>query len=280
MNFRAKGSSNIGDLSNAWYAGKEGERVITTVSVIGDSASAGFATGGRSYPVLVSEMLGAEHLELLVKFGKTTRIALDHDADLVAAHKPDLILLQIGPADALVHPGQRLQRMIERFAPPTWHGVDGLERRAVFDQGRRRRVQQHLTAAVKTTLKRVLVTVSGYTRMQPDEYGACLDQLLTRLEAISPLVVCLGFFPADDRYFPRQTRSFATFAAVRHAVLARHPAVIAVEPEQVLRCWDDYLGDHGHWNAAGHARVADLVVARVRETHPDVDPMPASPGVS
>ncbi len=235
---------------------------MSNVVVIGDSSSVGFGTRGRSYPVLVAESLESP-LTLLADFGKTTRQALAEDLPAVAGCDPGLIILQTGMADSLLHPGRRVQQLLERFAPPTWHGVDGLERRAVYSSRRRTALLQRAGAAAKTTLKRLLVRANGWTRMTPDDYAACLDELLTGLEATGAPVVSIEIYRTDERIFPRQRATSAPFVAAHVAVTARHPGVVVVRPDEVLHRWDDFLGDHGHWNAAGHAKVAALVTDRL-----------------
>lgn len=246
--------------------------MMTTVAVLGDSSSVGFGTGGRSYAIQLSEKLGAELVAVIAGLGKTTAVALETDLSTIAGLHADVVVVQTGMADSLLHPGQRLQRWIEHFVPETWHGVDGLERRAVFEPNRWHRARQQVAAAAKTALKRTLITVSrGYTRMLPAEYSQCLDRLLTGIEAAGGVVVSIGIYRIDQRYFPRQDNAIAPFVAARRAVLARHPNVVSVEPDEVLVRWGDFLDDHAHWSAAGHERVADHIVRRLKEARPDLD---------
>jgi lysophospholipase L1-like esterase len=251
---------------------------LKTIVVFGDSASVGFSTKGRSYGVVLAELLGATRVEVSAGFGRTTRDVLDQHASVLDGLHPDLIVLQTGMADSLMHPGRRVQLLMEHFAPKAWHGVDGLERRAVYSTSWSVRVSQRVAASAKTGIKRMTVALTGgFTRMQPAEYGECLDQLLTSLQASCPLVMTITPYEIDERVFPRQRRSARRFIDVGATVLARHPSVIPVEVDPVLDRWDDYLGDNGHWNASGHATVAAEIARSLRAAHPEVFASTAAP---
>jgi lysophospholipase L1-like esterase len=242
---------------------------VDCVVVLGDSTSAGFGTGGRGYAVLVGEALGASRVENLSQFGRTTKLMFEEDLARVAAIRPDMIIVQAGMGDSLPHPGQRIQRMLEHFVPSTWHGVDGLERRAYFSGTRRQRVRQWAVAESKTTLKRVLIAVTGgFTRSNPDEFRGYLDQLLDALEPMCPIVISVGLFDLDQHIFPKQHRLNLPFRRQRDQVLAEHPRVIRVEIDHKLHRWDDFLGDHCHLNASGHASVAEEVLLALQAELP------------
>jgi hypothetical protein len=178
---------------------------------------------------------------------------------------------QAGMGDSLPHPGERLQRLLEHFVPSTWHGVNGFERRAYFSGTRRRRARQWAVAEFKTTLKRALIDLTGgFTRSNPDEFRSYLDQLLTGLEAISPIVVSVGLFDMDQHIFPKQHEMNVPFRVQRERVLTEHPQVIVAEINERLHRWDDYMGDHGHLNASGHASVAEEIIRSLQEHSPEL----------
>jgi lysophospholipase L1-like esterase len=234
---------------------------IDRIAVLGSSSSTGFGTGGRSYGTLVGQALGAGCVENLSKFGRTTELMVEEDLPLVAALSPDLVIVEAGMGDSLPHPGQWVQGMLERFAPKTWHGVEGLERRAYFRGTRPQRAQQWVTARAKTTLKRTLIQLTGgYTRATPAGFGEAFERLITELEGIAPVVVSVGMFDVDQHLFPKQHEMNLPFRQQRFAVLSGHQNVIAVEINQRLHQWADYHDDHAHWNASGHATVADEIL--------------------
>lgn len=255
------------------------EKVLDCIVILGDSASSGFGTGGRGYPVLLGEALGAKRIENFSQFGRTTKLMVEEDLPRVAALSPDLVIVQTGMADSLPHPGERVQRILERFAPSTWHGVDGLERRAYFSGSRRRRARQWVVAETKVALKRALIAISGgFTRTSPDEFRIYLDRLFSELERTCPLVVSVGLFDVDQRNFPKQHECSAPFRLVRQQVMAQHTHVIPADIDQHLRRWDDFLPDHAHLNVSGHDVLATEILGALRSTLPDV-PM-VQPGVA
>ena len=124
-------------------------------------------------------------------------------------------------------------------------------------------------AEFKTTLKRILITVTGgFTRSNPDEFGGYLDGLLTGLESWCPVVVSVGLFDLDQHIFPKQHRMNLPFRGQRDRVLVEHPRVIRVEIDQRLHRWVDFLGDHCHLNASGHASVADAILRALQAEMP------------
>jgi lysophospholipase L1-like esterase len=242
---------------------------VDCVVVLGDSTSAGFGTGGRGYPVLIGEALGANRVENLSTFGRTTRLMFEEDLARVAEIRPDVVVVQAGMADSLPHPGERIQRILEHFVPSTWHGVDGLERRAYFSGTRRQRFRQWAVAEFKTTLKRILITVTGgFTRSNPEEFRRYLDDLLAGLESICPVIVSIGLFDLDQHIFPKQHPMNLPYRRQRDRVLAEHPRIIRVEIDQRFHRWDDFLGDHCHLNASGHASVADAILRALQAEMP------------
>ena len=69
--------------------------------------------------------------------------------------------------------------------------------------------------------------------------------------------------------FPKQHKVNLPFRVQRHIVLTEHPRVISAEIDRCLHRWDDFLGDHGHLNASGHATVAEEILRSLRSRLPD-----------
>jgi hypothetical protein len=60
------------------------------------------------------------------------------------------------------------------------------------------------------------------------------------------------------------------FRVQRERVLTEHPQVIVAEINERLHRWDDYMGDHGHLNASGHASVAEEIIRSLQEHSPEL----------
>lgn len=95
-----------------------------------------------------------------------------------------------------------------------------------------------------------------------------LDQLFTALEATSPIIVSVGLFDLDQHNFPKQHELNLSFRAVRESVLESHPQIIPAEIDHRLHRWDDFHGDHCHWNVAGHATVAEVIIEALQPVLP------------
>jgi hypothetical protein len=214
-------------------------------------------------------------VENFAQFSRTAKLMVEEDLPRIAVLRPDLIIVEAGMGDSLPHPGERVQRMLERFIPSTWHGVDGLERRAYFSGTRRQRARQWAVAESKTAIKRALITLTGgFTRSNPEEFHAYLDRLFTALEVTNPVIVSIGLFDLDQHAFPKQHEFNLPFRAHRDQVLSEHPHVVRVEIDQRLHRWDDFHEDHCHWNAAGHATVANEILRALHSALPGLLTVP------
>ena len=83
---------------------------VDCVVILGDSTSAGFATGGQGYPSLVGEALGANGGEL-VQVRTDHQLMVEEDLPRIGALRPDVVIVQAGMGDSLPHPGERVQRL-------------------------------------------------------------------------------------------------------------------------------------------------------------------------
>ena len=195
----------------------------TASSYSGTAALRASAPAAGGIPSWSAKPSAATRVENLAKFGQTTKMMLDEDLPLIPALRPDVVIVQAGMGDSLPHPGERVQRFLERFVPSTWHGVNGLERRAYFSGPVSgcpavggRRIQDDAQAGADPADRRIHAS-------NPDEFRTSLDQLLTALEGISPVVVCIGLFDVDQHVFPKQHTLNVPFRTQRYRVLAEHP---------------------------------------------------------
>jgi len=233
------------------------------VLVLGSSLAAGLGTRGRPFPLLLTEELGNPPVLDLSKSSRLIDESLALKSQIVA-FAPTLAIVQHGSAESLVHPGPLTNRLIERFAPSTWHGVSGLYPRAYYSTDPRKRRRQRLVSSLKVAVKRIVIACSrGRSRMTPAAFETHLLELIAILHALDCDVVVLGMHRRDERLFPRSQAAAERNDVIIRRIAAGEPRVWFVDVEASLRCWEDYLDDRMHWNAEGHVRVAAAIVATV-----------------
>jgi lysophospholipase L1-like esterase len=233
------------------------------VLVLGDSIAGGLGARGRPFPRLVAEALGEPPMLDLSKSSRLIDESLSM-AEQIAAFAPTLAIVQHGAAESIVHPGPLANGLIDRFAPPGWHGVEGLQPRPYYCSDARKRRHQRRVSSLKLAIKRLVIASSGgRSRMTPEMFERHLGELIAMLHAHDCDVVVLGMWRWDERLHPRSRAAVdGTDAAIRRVVEA-DPRVAFVDVEATLRCWEDYLDDRMHWNDEGHVRVAAAIVATV-----------------
>lgn len=248
--------ANIDDSSDTSGESAVGPRV----ALLGDSVIAGLGVRGRSYGMLVAESLGASHTLRLARSTHTIIDALTR-VEKVRDYKPDLILVGVGGADGVVHASATLQKLVERFAPKSWQGVEGLEPRAYYVGTKWTRFRQRVTTIIKVTIKHIGVRMGdGYQRVPLDSFAPKLEELFLQLSEIGcPVIVC-GISDSDPRYFPRTEAALVEYRKVMSAASARYDNFAYVDIRPPLKRWDDFISDHIHLNPTGHAKVAELIL--------------------
>jgi hypothetical protein len=245
--------------------------MTTRVLVLGDSIASGLGARGRPFPRLLAEALGGPPMLDLSRSSRLIDESLGL-ADEIAAFAPTLAIVQHGAAESLVHPGPLVNGLINRFAPPGWHGVEGLLPRPYYSADAHRQRRQRRASWMKLAIKRlVIASTRGRSRMTPDTFGSHLVELIALLHAHDCDVVVLGMHRWDERLHPRSKVVVDGTAAVIRRIVEADPRVGFVDTEGTLRCWEDYLEDRMHWNAGGHRRVTAAIVACVTPL-PDASP--------
>jgi hypothetical protein len=241
------------------YPGSVGPRVL----IVGDSQIFGLGTNGRTLGKLAADKLGAAAVLDVSGVSKTVADTLA-DADQIRAFRPSVAVLCCGGTESLVHAGPVVQRLIERWAPPTWHGVNGLDPRPYYSRRLGRRIRQRITSRLKVAVKRVVVHGTGGQRRIPvDELRRDLQALLALLAETGCLSVFVSMWEADDRLFPRTGRAMAETQTVLAQCIAEHSHAILIDAWRALDYWGDFQEDHLHFNEVGHRRIAGLVVQAV-----------------
>ncbi len=230
------------------------------VAILGDSLVAGYGVRGRSYAQLVAERLGASEI---VNLARSTYTVLNAVQRLTRLHTfaPDLVIVSVGGSEALVHAGARVQHLVERYAPKSWRGVEGLEPKPRFARKRSTRYREIFTTTIKLVIKHVGVRITGgYRRMEPGPFAEAFETLMKGLHGLDCVVLVVGFYPTDDRLWPRTNASSIAYESAIRRSIQNYDHVIFFDPKQVALTWSDFMADRIHFNELGHAKVADEVI--------------------
>jgi hypothetical protein len=185
---------------------------------------------------------------------------------------PTVAVICAGVSESMVHPGPSAQRVIERWAPESWHGVSGLQPRAYYSDKTLRRIRQKVTSEIKVAVKGGVIWLSkGRSRMSPEDFGRNLDALLDLFASLDCPTIVVGLWRTDERLFPRTNAAFARAQREIERSVDQHSAARLLAVRDKLDYWGDFLDDRFHLNDRGHRRVADLV-------HTMIGRMSAPPG--
>jgi O-antigen/teichoic acid export membrane protein len=228
------------------------------IVIIGDSWAAGLGVD-RAYGRLLASELGSDEVLDLAAVSKTTGDGLA-DADLMREFAPDLAIIFSGGTDSLVLPGPTMQGLLERFGPPSWRGLAGLEPRARYSSDPEKRRKQMRSSAIKKVVKRLVLKLGGRRRVPVEQYRRDLDALLAILDDVGCDSIFISMFWVDRDLFPGTAEAFVDTQAVLDAAVSRDPRAEQVYVYDVLQYWGDFLDDNLHLNEVGHQRVADLLL--------------------
>jgi lysophospholipase L1-like esterase len=232
------------------------------LAVVGSSHSVGLGVHGRSFAVRVAERLDAETLQLS-RSAQTVAQVEPRTLAAIADFGPDLVIVSFGAAEGHVHPSRLLQALLDRFAPRSWRGPDGVEPRPYYSRRRGRRLAQRVMSDTKVLLKRVLIAATGgFHRLPSADFDAALRELLDRLGPATKVLV--GLWHVDQRMFPRSNPVLCRNDSILRTIAAERDDICYVHTADAVRYWDDFLDDHAHLNEAGHGRIAELIVAATR----------------
>jgi lysophospholipase L1-like esterase len=233
------------------------------VALVGDSVLAGLGVHGRSYGRLTAKQLDAVEVLQLARSTYTVLDALEK-IERLKAFGPDLVIVCVGGSDALVHPSRSLERLMDRYAPKSWQGADGLEPRPWFTGTRYERARQRATTFAKVTVKNIGIRMTGgYQRVPLPLFDVKFGELLDSILSLGSTVVVVGLHDCDERLFPRSNRARAPYEAAIQQHVADRPGVVLVEIKDLLVPWDDYLPDHAHLSEQGHAKVTAAMIENI-----------------
>ncbi len=235
------------------------------VVILGDSWVRGLGPERRKAfgRRIAGELHAAETLDLSA-ISRTGPDVVANHLDAVSTFRPQVAVLGVGGADSLVFPAPWIQAAVDRFAPPAWHGVEGMMLPIRRPRDRRQRWRQNAENVAKIAVKQLLVhAFGGHRRVSVEGFEQSMVAILDRLEALDCAPIVLGFAAVDGRFSPGTNASVLRTNAVLQALCATRPEALYVDSQTFLRRWADYLPDHVHLNAAGHEHVATEVMAAI-----------------
>lgn len=236
----------------------DGPRVL----ILGDSWIRGLLLERRkAFGKLVAEGMSASAVLDLSAISRTSVDVVSSFLQQMEEFRPTVTIVNLGGADALIFPRLPIQKLVERFLPATGHGAEAWMPSASYSSNRRKRIKQRLTHICRVATKQVLINVlGGYRRVPAREVEETLSCLFNELQRQDSLIIAIGYAPVDGLYSPKTTKNLKKTNVVLKNASERLPGTIYIDPTGFLKRWEDYMADHVHLNAQGHARVAQGVL--------------------
>lgn len=237
------------------------------VAVLGDSWIRGLGPERRNaFGKLIAHGIGATDVLDLSAISRTAPDFAAEFLETMRDFQPDIAIVNLGGADSLIFPAWPVQRFIDRFAPPRWHGVEGLMPIARYSSDKRRRRRQRIENFAKIVLKQVVVNVlGGRRRVSVADFEQATRTVMTFLHRQGTSMVVLGIGTVDPLLSPKTNRSVDKTNAVLIRLCEEVPGAIFVPTTPHIHRWGDYLSDHVHLNREGHRHVADGVLADLKQ---------------
>ena len=174
------------------------------------------------------------------KISRTVPDTVAHCLEDIERFAPEVALLAIGGADSLVFPVQWFQRIVDRFAPPEWVGVEGLMPPAMLPRDRKKRLRKRLEIFAKTLIKQLMINLFGARRRVPlDEVERASEALLSTLDRVDATVVVVGCTDVDDLTFPKSRKNIRATNAMLSRLVVRHANAMYVDPRPMVDKWAD-----------------------------------------
>jgi len=230
--------------------------------VLGDSWIRGLGTSKRTFGRMLAKRLGSTDVLDLSAISRTSPdIANDH-LDEIRTYGPHLAIVCLGGADSLIFPAWPVQRLIDRVAPPNWHGIEGMMPLALYSRDRGRRFRQRVEQTVKSLIKQILINLfGGRRRVSLDDFDDSFTKIMGCFAELGTAVIVVGLASVDGWYSPKANASVRKTDRILEAVSGQHPNAIYVNTNTFLAKWDDYLPDHVHLRVPGHVHMTEGVLA-------------------
>jgi len=170
----------------------------------------------------------------------------------------DIAIIAFGITEAMIRPTSRTLRLL----PRRWRRAGWTDPRPYYSGRRWKRAIQIVESGIRWRIKVMLIRLTGGTRWgSPEAYERDLTELVDYLQAIgTSIIVIVGYFGHDDRFFPGSKASCDEFLAINKGV-TQAKGILFLDGECLCHRWDDFLLDHFHPSQSGHRRIADRLIA-------------------
>jgi hypothetical protein len=221
--------------------------------VFGDSIANGMGSRGMSYARIVARELD---MELHDFSGRAMPITESLEVLMASPISPDTAIIAHGITEAIPRPTPTMLRLV----PPRWKRMGWMDPRPYFSKSRSKRILQVAESAVRWRARNLLLRIGGsHTVMSLNEYQIALARLVDELRSRGSRVILLGPPDVDERFFPGATKSERLYEET-----GRDLTVERIRLTGLLDRRSDYLADGFHPNAAGHQKIAAVIVAHLR----------------
>jgi len=225
------------------------------IGLMGDSIASGLGVRSERY----IELVCAEEQYALADFSRTGSTLRQSWQRYLEYTGPSLDVMII--AHGITEPIPRPTTASMRFLPQRWRRLGWMDPRPYYSSKLRRRALERLESALRWRVKNLLIRNQGFEVLEElPAYASIVRQVFDKLEDDQVRIIILEPTAIDEAFFPSASERQMTYWNAARAVAGHR----AVETRRHLHEWDDYLADHFHPNRAGHAKLADLILAELR----------------
>lgn len=226
-------------------------RSARSIVLFGDSIAKGLGARGPAYGRLVADALNLR----LVDLSESARQVTEWPKILPVDERPTISVIAHGVTEAIVRPTSD----VLRWVPPRWRPLGWMDPRPYYSARRWRRMLQRCESALKWRVKVALIRTGRTERLTDlDMYEDAISRLIAHLQAGGSRVVVLGPPDLEERYFPGSAKSQREYEE-----RARRAGGEFVSLAGQLNRWDHFCADRFHPNAAGHRRIAAILIAHL-----------------